>query len=87
MSSQPKRSCVMQSAERQARLPSRGHARVWQQANSIAAPVIVLDRERQTLVARTTDASEPVRAVLLSAGGAAPGSDSAKAQGKKISLR
>jgi lipopolysaccharide export system protein LptA len=61
----------------------RGHARVWQQANSIAAPVIVLDRERQTLVARTTDASEPVRAVLLSAGGAAPGSDSAKAQGKE----
>jgi lipopolysaccharide export system protein LptA len=61
----------------------RGHARLWQQANSIAAPVIVLDRERQTLVARTTDASEPVRAVLLSAGGAAPGSDSAKVQGKE----
>jgi lipopolysaccharide export system protein LptA len=61
----------------------RGHARLWQQANSIAAPVIVLDRERQTLVARTTDASEPVRAVLLSAGGAAPGSDSAKQQGKE----
>ena len=61
----------------------RGHARLWQQANSVSAPVIVLDRERQTLVARTTDASEPVRAVLLSAGGAAPGSDSAKAPGKE----
>ena len=61
----------------------RGHARLWQQANSVAAPVIVLDRERQTLVARTTDASEPVRTVLLSAGGVAPGSDSAKAQGKE----
>jgi lipopolysaccharide export system protein LptA len=61
----------------------RGHARLWQQANSIAAPVIVLDRERQTLVARTTDASEPVRAVMLSAGGAAPGSDAAKVQGKE----
>jgi lipopolysaccharide export system protein LptA len=61
----------------------RGRARLWQQANSVAAPVIVLDRERQTLIARTTDASEPVRAVLLSAGGAAPGSDSAKAPGKK----
>jgi lipopolysaccharide export system protein LptA len=60
----------------------RGHARLWQQANSVAAPVIVLDRERQTLLARTTDASEPVRAVLLSAGGAEPGSDSAKGQGK-----
>jgi lipopolysaccharide export system protein LptA len=56
----------------------RGHARLWQQANSVAAPVIVLDREKQTLAARTTDASEPVRAVLLSAGGAAPGN----AQGK-----
>ena len=57
----------------------RGHARLWQQANSVAAPVIVLDRERQTLVARTTDASEPVRAVLLSAGGAEPGKEPGKA--------
>jgi len=57
----------------------RGHARLWQQANSVAAPVIVLDRERQTLVARTTDASEPVRAVLLSAGGAAPSNEQGKA--------
>jgi lipopolysaccharide export system protein LptA len=44
----------------------RGQARLWQQANSVAAPVIVLDRERQTLVARTTNTAEPVRAVLLS---------------------
>jgi lipopolysaccharide export system protein LptA len=56
----------------------RGHARLWQQANSVAAPVIVLDREKQTLLARTTDASEPVRAVLLSAGGAAPGKEQEK---------
>ena len=55
-----------------------GQARLWQQGNSVAAPVIVLDRERQTLVARTTDASQPVRAVLVSAGGAAPGKDAAK---------
>jgi lipopolysaccharide export system protein LptA len=60
----------------------RGHARIWQQANSVAAPVIVLDRERQTLVARTTDTSEPVRAVLLSAGGAEPGKDAGKEPGK-----
>jgi lipopolysaccharide export system protein LptA len=45
----------------------RGHARLWQQANSVAGPVIVLDRARQTLVARSTDPAEPVRAVLLSA--------------------
>ena len=45
----------------------RGQARLWQQANSVAAPVIVLDRVKQTLVARTTIPSEPVRVVLLSA--------------------
>ena len=47
----------------------RGHARLWQQANSVAAPVIILDRVRQTMVARSTDAAEPVKVVLLSAGG------------------
>jgi lipopolysaccharide export system protein LptA len=47
----------------------RGHARLWQQANSVAAPVIVLNRARQTLAARSTDAAEPVKVVLLSAGG------------------
>ena len=49
----------------------RGHARLWQQANSVAAPEIVLNQQLQTLTARTTDAAEPVRAVLLSQG--APG--------------
>ena len=56
----------------------RGHARLWQQANSVAGPLIVLDRQKQTLVAHSTDAAEPVRAVLVSAGGAEPG----KATGK-----
>jgi lipopolysaccharide export system protein LptA len=59
-----------------------GHARLWQQANSIAAPVIVLDRGRQTLIARTTDRAEPVRAVLVTAGGAETGSDASKQAGK-----
>jgi lipopolysaccharide export system protein LptA len=59
----------------------RGQARLWQQANSIAAPVIVLDRERQTLVARTTDVSAPVRVVLVTAGPEA-GGDAAKQTGK-----
>ena len=54
----------------------RGHARLWQQANSVAGPVIVLDRQKQTLVSRSTDAAEPVRAILLSAGGAATGANS-----------
>jgi lipopolysaccharide export system protein LptA len=48
----------------------RGQARLWQQGNSVAAPTIVLDRERRTLLATTANASEPVRAVLVSARGA-----------------
>jgi lipopolysaccharide export system protein LptA len=52
----------------------KGHPRLWQQGNSVAAPVIVLDRERQTLVARSTDPAEPVRVVLVSAAGPASGS-------------
>jgi lipopolysaccharide export system protein LptA len=55
----------------------RGQARLWQQGNSVAAPVIVLDRARQTLVARTADAAEPVRAVLVSVT-----ADAARAQGR-----
>ena len=46
----------------------RGHARLWQQANSIAGPLIVLNRQRRTLVSDSTNPAEPVRAVLLSAG-------------------
>ena len=44
-----------------------GKARLWQQDNSIAAPVIVLNREQKTLIARSTDRSDPVRVVMLSA--------------------
>jgi lipopolysaccharide export system protein LptA len=46
-----------------------GHARLWQQDNSISAPVIVLNRDQKTLVARSTDAANPVRVVMLSASG------------------
>ncbi len=60
----------------------RGHARLWQQANSVSGPVIVLDRQKQTLVSRSTDPAEPVRAILLSASGlgasAASGSENGK---------
>ena len=51
----------------------KGHARLWQQANSVAGPEIVLDRQKQTLLARSTDPAEPVKAVLLSTGGLEPG--------------
>ena len=51
----------------------RGQVRLWQQANSITAPVIVLNRTRQTLAAHSTSAAEPVRVVMLSAGGTGAG--------------
>jgi lipopolysaccharide export system protein LptA len=60
----------------------RGHARLWQQANSVTAPVIVLNRERQTMVARTTDTAEPVKVVLLSAGGPEAGNSAGNDAGK-----
>jgi lipopolysaccharide export system protein LptA len=44
----------------------RGNARLWQDANSVAAPVIVLNQSRQTLVARSAGAGQPVSLVLLS---------------------
>jgi lipopolysaccharide export system protein LptA len=60
----------------------RGHARLWQQANSVAAPEIVLNQHLQTLTARTADAGDPVRAVLLSTGapGAGIGAENAHGQ-------
>ncbi len=51
----------------------RGHARMWQLANSVSAPVIVLNQHLQTLVARSSEASDPVKVALLSAGGPAAG--------------
>jgi lipopolysaccharide export system protein LptA len=47
----------------------KGQARLWQDANSVAAPVIVLDRTKQTLAAHGAGAADPVKLVLLSAGG------------------
>jgi len=67
----------------------RGHARLWQQANSVTAPVIVLNRIRQTMVARSTDTAEPVKVVLLSTGGPetanSAGNDSGKDRNGKQS--
>jgi lipopolysaccharide export system protein LptA len=40
--------------------------------------VIVLDRQKQTLVSSSNNSSEPVKAVLLSAGGLQPGASSSK---------
>ncbi|MGB6691473.1 MAG: hypothetical protein WBE76_26860 [Terracidiphilus sp.] len=51
----------------------RGNARLWQDANSVAAPVIMLNRLKQTLVATSTDPKRPVRVVLVSTSVTAPG--------------
>jgi lipopolysaccharide export system protein LptA len=49
----------------------RGKARLWQDSNSIAAPLIVLDRKGQTLRAKGEGAKEPVRVVLVGVAGPA----------------
>ena len=59
----------------------RGNARLWQQGNSVAAPVIVLDRTRQTLSAQATSPKSPVQVVMVSASAAMPG----EAKGSKQS--
>jgi lipopolysaccharide export system protein LptA len=51
----------------------RGHARLWQHTNFVSGPVLVLNQHLQTLVARSSDPAEPVRVVMLSAGGADSG--------------
>jgi lipopolysaccharide export system protein LptA len=57
----------------------RGHARLWQDANSVAAPVIVLNRQKETLVATSPDPANPVHVVLLSTSGLAPAKSAAPA--------
>ena len=43
-----------------------GNARLWQGPNSIAAPVLILNRTKQTLLAQTHDPAQPVQSVLVS---------------------
>ena len=62
----------------------KGKARLWQQSNSIAAPVIVLDRTRQTLAAQTTSAKNPVLVVLVSATAEVPGSPKGRQSGPSV---
>jgi lipopolysaccharide export system protein LptA len=50
-----------------------GNARLWQDANSVEGPAIVIDRDRRTLTARSMGAANPVRVVLLSEGNAGAG--------------
>lgn len=45
----------------------RGQVRMWQQANSITAPVIVLSRTKQTLFAQGSGVGDRVHLILLTA--------------------
>ncbi len=65
----------------------RGQARLWQQGNSVVAPVIILDRTRQTLVARTASAADPVKVVLVSAAKAGQGNASKPSSPSVIRVR
>jgi lipopolysaccharide export system protein LptA len=47
----------------------RGNARLWQDANSVAGPMIAINRLKETLVATSRDPRNPVRIVLVSARG------------------
>ncbi|MGA8741707.1 MAG: LPS export ABC transporter periplasmic protein LptC [Terracidiphilus sp.] len=58
----------------------KGNARLWQQGNSVAAPVIALDRTKQTLTAETKDGKNPVQVVLVNATAAVPGKQGAQKQ-------
>lgn len=56
----------------------RGRVRMWQQGNSVSAPVIVLNRVKETLEARSSDPAEPVRAVVMNEASAEPGKPAPK---------
>lgn len=51
----------------------KGNARLWQEGNSVTAPLIVLDRTKQTLTAQSLNGKNPVQVVLVSEAGGAPG--------------
>jgi lipopolysaccharide export system protein LptA len=60
----------------------RGRARLWQQTNFVSGPEIVLNQHLHTLVARSSDAAEPVRVVMLSASGEGAGKRSTQPEGQ-----
>ena len=64
----------------------RGNARLWQDANSVTAPAIAINRQKETLVATSRDPGNPVRVVLVSTRGERsnlPGGNPPKKNGSK----
>ncbi len=63
----------------------KGNVRLWQQGNSVNAPVVVLDRTKQTLVAQTSSARSPVQVVMVSATAVVSGAgDSQRQKGPSV---
>jgi len=60
----------------------KGNVRLWQEGNSISAPVVVLDRAKQMLMAQTSNAKVPVQVVLVSAIAMIPGEQTKPKQGE-----
>jgi len=56
----------------------KGNVTLWQQSNSIKAPLVVLDRKKQELTAQTPNAKTPVQVVLVSTMAALPGEQKSK---------
>ncbi len=65
----------------------RGHARLWQASNSVSAPVILLNRTKQTLLARAAGPAEPVQVVMVSATGLSGGKQPRSSGPSVIRLR
>jgi lipopolysaccharide export system protein LptA len=85
---------VFRAASAAVKTQSANQPRIWEAANSVSAPLITLNRQKQTLVAEATGPANPVRTVLVrnpspksdssqtASGRAASGSGASKTRGR-----
>jgi len=57
---------IFKAASPSSKTPAANLPRLWQAANSVSAPLIILNRQKQTLTAQAGGPATPVRTVLLS---------------------
>jgi lipopolysaccharide export system protein LptA len=85
---------IFRGVENSSNSPLAGHSgiqpRLWQSVNSVAAPVIVLNRQKMTLTAEAHGAANPVRTILVSnapsSAKSAPGSANSKEKHEERSV-
>ena len=65
----------------------KDNVRLWQQGNSVTAPVIVLDRTKQTLTAQSANGKNPVQVVLVGATSGVPGKQGVAKQNQPSVVR